>query len=293
MKPAAFDYHVPTEISGVLELLGSLSGDVIVLAGGQSLIPVLNMRLGRPDAIIDLNHVPELFKLEIDGSKMRIGAMVRHMTLENDARVAKNIPLIAEAAKFIAHLQIRTRGTFGGSLCNASPASEWTCVVAALDTTLVVQNSAGNVRKLKPEEFFEGPMMTTLEPDELLIEVSIQIPAPNTGWAFFESARRHGDFALAGTAIIVELAEDASISKARVAVCGLSTPGLRFLEVEEYLVGKSIGATVLDDIESLIMQTDEAPEDFALSSESRKKIAATMVQRSLAKAVERAQLART
>lgn len=293
MKPYAFQYHVPTSVAEVLELLGAAGDDdVIVMAGGQTLVPVLNMRLARPDAIIDLNRVSELFKLQIVDAELCIGAMVRHMTLETDPEVSRHVPLMAEAAKYIAHLQIRTRGTIGGSLCNAAPASEWTTVVAALDATMVLQNSAGEIRNLQPDEFFDGPMTTSLEPDEILVEVRVPIPDPNTGWAFLESSRRHGDFAQAGAAIVVNLASDGKISKVRIAMCGLSTPGLRFKDIEAFLIGKTLDDAALDRVESLVMATDEAPEDFHISAQSRRTIAATMVRRALIKAVERAEISK-
>ena len=157
---------------------------------------------------------------------------------------------------------------------------------------MVVQSASDGTRDLMPDDFFAGAMMTTLEPDEILVEIRIPIPRPGTGWAFMESSRRHGDFALAGAAILIALDADEKVASARIAMCGMETPGLRLGQVESALMGTSANESDLDDAESLVRSTLDAPDDYHLSSESRRQVAATIVRRALAKAVERARDAR-
>jgi len=257
MKPAPFDYHAPAALDEALGLLHELE-DAKLLAGGQSLVPLLNMRLARPRAIIDLNRVPGLAGIRREGSELVLGAMVRHHALERDPLVRSHVPLLAEAASHIAHLAIRTRGTLGGSLANAAPAAELPAVVLALGAKLIIRNLE-RTRVIRPEEFFTGALQTALAADEMLTEVRVPIPPPGTGWAFVEFARRRGDFALAGAAALAR----------RVVLCGVADVPLR-----------------LDDISDLAKLPMRG--DLHLSAESRREVATEVARRALARATERA-----
>lgn len=287
MKPAPFDYHAPDSLDEALALLGRLGDGARLLAGGQSLVPLLNMRLARPEALIDLNGIAALSTLEIADGELRIGAMVRHMTLERDPDVRRHVPLVAEAARHIAHLQIRTRGTIGGSLANAASAAEWPAAIAALDGRLVVRGAAGE-RVLDTDSFFAGPMTTTLGDDELLTEIRVPVPAPGTGHAFVEFARRHGDFALAGAAVLVVLADDGTIGSLRLAVCGMADPGTRLRTVEAAMAGRRWDAATAGDLAAAVREAVDAPADVQLSAQSRREVAGVIARRALDRAVARA-----
>lgn len=288
MKPAPFEYYAPATLDEALGLLERFGDDASILAGGQTLVPLLNMRLACPEVLVDLNRVAELSGVELDGAELRVGAMTRHMTLEHDPLVREKVPLMAEAAGHIAHLQIRTRGTIGGSLATAASAAEWPAVVAALEARLFVRGASGGPRTLAPEDFFAGPMMTTLAADEILVEIRVPVPDPGTGWAFVEFTRRHGDFALAGAAALVGLDARGKVASARLALCGMAEPGLRLRDVEAALVGTTAGEADLDGIEAQVRDGVDAPGDVQLSSDSRRQVAGAIARRCLEKAVARA-----
>ena len=199
MKPAPFEYVAPTSLD---EALGLLDGDSRPLAGGQSLVPLMNFRLARPERIVDLNGVAELAYLRRSGGVLRIGAMTRQATLERSALVAEHWPLLREAVRFVGHAQIRARGTVGGSVAQADPKAELPVALAALDARFHVRSPRG-ARTLAADELFAGPLVTTLAPDELLTDIEVPPLPARAGCAFAEHARTHGDFAVAGTAVVV------------------------------------------------------------------------------------------
>ncbi|MGQ0651529.1 MAG: FAD binding domain-containing protein [Betaproteobacteria bacterium] len=264
MKPPPFDYYAPAALDEALALLDRLGDGARLLAGGQSLIPLLNMRLARPQALVDLNRVPGLGDIRVEGHELVLGAMVRHRQLERDPLVRKHVPLLAEAARHIAHVQIRTRGTLGGSLANAAPAAELPAVVMALDATLVARSSGGS-RKLAPAAFFVAALQNALAPNEMLAQVRVPIPAAGTGWAFVEFARRRGDFALAGAAVLGR----------RVALCGVADLPVLLEDVHP------------DRSESAVRAAVRPRADVHLSAESRVEIAVEIARRALSKAAGR------
>lgn len=288
MKPAPFDYYAPSALDEALALLERLGTGAKVLAGGQSLVPLLNMRLARPRALVDLNRVPGLAEIRREGDQLRVGAMVRHLQLERDPLVRAAVPLLAEAAGHVAHLQIRTRGTLGGSLANAAPAAELPAAVTALEAKLVVRSAPGGTRRLAPSEFFAGPLQTALAANEVLIEVQIPIPERGTGWAFVEFARRRGDFALAGVAALARLDGRGRIASARLALCGVGDVPLRLHDVERSLVGAEAAASTLARVESAVRAAVPGRDDQQLSAESRREVAGEIACRALARAIERA-----
>jgi CO/xanthine dehydrogenase FAD-binding subunit len=199
VKPAPFDYVAPRSLDEAVALLGE---DAKALAGGQSLVPLLNFRLARPDLIVDINGLSELDRLERDDGVLRIGALTRQSALERSDLVAAGWPLLSQAVRFVGHPQIRNRGTVGGSVAHADPAAELPVALAALDARFTAQSPRGR-RTLDATELFIGPLTTGLEPDELLIGIEAPRPPEGTGSAFVEHARTHGDFAVAGAAVVV------------------------------------------------------------------------------------------
>jgi carbon-monoxide dehydrogenase medium subunit len=205
MKPAPFEYEAPESLPEALDLLARHGGEAKLLAGGQSLIPVMNFRLAQPALLVDLNRLSDLDYVQRSAAGgLAIGAMTRQRRLERDPLIAELAPLLHEAVPFIAHPQIRNRGTLGGSLAHADPAAELPAVAVALGARLRLAR-AGAERWVEARDFFAGLFSTALEPDEILIEVELPPPAPRTGWAFLETARRHGDYAQAGVAARVLL----------------------------------------------------------------------------------------
>jgi CO/xanthine dehydrogenase FAD-binding subunit len=226
VKPAPFEYAAPRSLDEAVGLLGE---EAKALAGGQSLVPLLNFRLARPDLIVDINRLSELDRLERDDGVLRIGALTRQSALERSELVAAGWPLLSKAVRFVGHPQTRSRGTVGGSVAHADPAAELPVALAALDARFTAQSPRGR-RTLGVAEFFIGPLTTALEPDELLIEIEVPAPPEGAGSAFVEHARTHGDFAIAGAAVVVGL------EHAAVALLGAGPAPVRSADAERALL---------------------------------------------------------
>ncbi len=235
MKPAPFAYFRPESIAEVLTLLERHQDDAKILAGGQSLVPILNFRLNHVKHLIDINRVGELSFISVNESVLRIGAMTRYRTIENSSVVAAAAPLLAQATKSIAHLPIRTRGTIGGSVAHADPAAEYPAVLLALDATVVARNHAAS-REIAAADFFRGLFTTELSEDELLTEIRIPVARKTQAFGFEEFARRPGDLAIVGIAGRLDYA-GAQVSAARVVVFGVEGGPQRIAEAEEELIG--------------------------------------------------------
>src|SRR5580700_1260038 len=236
MKPPPFAYSAPTTLDEALALLQENGDDARPLAGGQSLVPLLSFRLARPSHLIDLAGISELGSIIVDDDHLVIGAMVRERSAERHDGVRLLAPLLAQALPLIGHPAIRSRGTIGGSLAHADPAAELPAVALLLGAELVAQSRDRGRRTINAADFFVGFFTTALEPDEILTEVRIQRPAPGTGSAIEEVARRHGDFAMVGAAAMVRL-ENGKIADARVALTGVSDVPVRATEAETILHG--------------------------------------------------------
>jgi CO/xanthine dehydrogenase FAD-binding subunit len=208
MKPAPFDYTVARSLDEAIGLLGE---EAKPLAGGQSLVPLLNFRLARPELLVDINGLTELARLERGDGVLRIGALARQAALERSELVAAGWPLLSKAVRFVGHPQLRSRGTVGGSVAHADPAAELPVALAALDARFTAQSSRGR-RTLRAGELFLGPLTTALAPDELLVEIEVPLPPEGAGTAFVEHARTHGDFAIAGAAAVVAPGEHAALA---------------------------------------------------------------------------------
>ena len=289
MKPPAFEYHRPGTIDEALELLAESGDDARVLAGGQSLIPVLNFRLTHPTALIDLNGVAELDFIEKGpGGGLRIGAMTRQRAAERSSSVAAQAPLLAEALPWVAHPAIRNRGTVGGSLAHADPASELPAVMMALGARFGIYAPDGG-RLVEAEAFFPGLFSNALEPGEILGEVHLPPPEPGSGVAFEEIARRHGDFALAGVAALVELNPDGGCRGARLGLLGVGTGPILARAASAVLVSYVPTDERIAESARVAAMDDASPlADMHASADYRRHLAETLVRRALVRAVERA-----
>src|SRR5262245_2641010 len=238
MKPAPFRYHAPKTIEEAVQTLAAVAGeDGRVLAGGQSLVPIMAFRLARPAHLVDINGVEALRRLAVEGDKLVIGACVRHAAFHKPVVPGPLGLLLSKVVRHIAHYPIRTRGTFCGSIAHADPASEWCLVAAALGAEIVAR-SAGGTRTIAADEFFRGIMSTALTGDDLLPEVSLPIPPADTRCGFYEFNRRAGDFALA-MALVTYRTESGAIREARVAVGGVEPQPRRIAQAERALAGKA------------------------------------------------------
>ncbi|MBX6376974.1 MAG: xanthine dehydrogenase family protein subunit M [Clostridia bacterium] len=286
MKPPPFEYHAPVSLEEAVELLAELGGDAKVLAGGQSLMPLLNLRLAQPAHLVDVNGLEELAQIRpLDGG-LAVGALVRQRAAERSELVRERCPLLAEALPLIGHFQIRSRGTVGGSLAHADPAAELPAVAAALDADLVVRSARGE-RVLKPEDFFLTVMTTTLEPDELLVEVRFPAWPEGAGWSFQEVSRRHGDFALAGVAAVLQLGGDGTIADARLAFIGVGPTPVRARAAEQLLVGERPSPEVYAAAAEAAVADLEPESDLHATGAYRKHVARVLARRALTTAAER------
>lgn len=282
MKPPAFDYYAPRTIDEALALLGRAPDDTKLLAGGQSLVPLLNMRLARPAVVIDLNRVDGLAGIELAaGGRLRLGAMVRQRTLEVDPLIRARAPLLAEAAGYIAHLQIRTRGTVGGSLVHGDPAAELPAVLTALEARLNLRRAGGGARSLSAAEFFIGPLVTAAGPDELLVDIEFSPPPAGTGSAFVEVARVHGAFALAGAAALLHLDAAGRIDLARLALCGVEEAPAAPAWLGEMLLGQRPGRELFGRVADRLRASVEPLADLHAGADYRRALAGVLAARAL------------
>jgi aerobic carbon-monoxide dehydrogenase medium subunit len=284
MKPPPFDYAVPESVDEAVQLLGENPDGTSLLAGGQSLIPVLNMRLAQPELIVDLNRVRRLDSIEeTPGGGLRFGSMVRQRRLETEPIVRERVPIMRAAARHIAHLPIRSRGTVGGSIAHADPAAELPATVSVLDARLVIRGAEGE-REVPAGDFFVGPLTTAIEPGELLVAVELEPPPPGSGSAFLEVARTHGAFALAAAAAVLHLDDSGVVDHARVALAGLG--GVPYVpawldevaggEAPDEALFRRVGERVRDEVEPF--------DDVHASAQYRKRVAGVLTARALATA---------
>ncbi len=297
MKPAAFEYHAPDSVEEALALLSEHGWDAKPLAGGQSLVPAMNFRLARPAVLVDLNRIDELAFIRRnedegrDGGPgsggVRIGAMTRQRAVERSELVAELAPLLTEMMPHIAHPQIRNRGTFGGSAVHADPASEIPAALLALDASCRLRGPEGE-RWVRAEEFFLGLFGTTLEPDELLIEITLPGPRSRTGCAFREIARRRGDYALAGLAAKLTLDVDGRIQEARLAYLGVGGAPALATRAAAALIGEKPTATVVEDAARTAGGEVEPMEDMHASAAYRSRLVEVLTREALAVAAKRA-----
>ncbi|MDX1513974.1 MAG: xanthine dehydrogenase family protein subunit M [Gammaproteobacteria bacterium] len=285
MKPPPFSYHDPRSLDDALELLVSLD-DAKLLAGGQSLMPMLNMRFIMPEHVIDLNRIPDLSAIEENGGGIRIGAMVRQSELEFSDLIRSRCPLMSEALRLVGHRPTRNRGTMGGSLCNLDPAAELPVVAAALDARIGVRSGRGE-RSLAMSEFPAFYMTPAIEADEIVTHVEFDPWPKGHGFAFVEFARRHGDFAIVAAAALVVLEGDGTVSRASITLGGVGFGPLRCSDAETAVVGSGGGEEIFRKAAETCRGID-AMEDVHASSAYRRHLAETLVYRALQSAFDRA-----
>jgi len=286
MKPPAFEYvRVGTTDEAVAELARD-GEDAKLLAGGQSLMPMLNMRLAMPRRLIDLNRVSELAYISEREDGVAIGAMTRQRAVEKSPLVARQVPLLADAMPWVGHFQIRNRGTIGGSLAHADPAAELPAVAVCLDARVTVRGPEGS-RTLTSEQLYRSYLTTTLASTEILTEIWFPAAPARTGHAWLEFARRHGDYALVGVAAAVTL-RDESIAEARLALTGVGGRPTRARDAERRLVGRRGSDAVLEDAAEAVRQSIQPASDIHGTAEYRRRLAGTLTVRALRLAIERA-----
>jgi CO/xanthine dehydrogenase FAD-binding subunit len=284
MKPAAFEYHDPTTLDEALDLMSRFGAEARPLAGGQSLVPLMNFRLVRPAHLIDLNGVSKLNYLKTENAVLRIGAMTRQRDLERSADV-KHWPLLRDATAFIGHIQIRNRGTVGGSLAHAFPSAELPMAMVTLDASFVL-GAKNNQRTVGAEDFFLSYMTTSLEPGELLAEIRVPPLPTNTGWSYQEVSRRHGDFALAGAASVLALDANGHIHHVRLTLTG-TTP-IRATRAEQLLLGQKLSESLFREAARRATEGIEQDSDIHASAEYRRNACEALARRALTQSAVRA-----
>jgi carbon-monoxide dehydrogenase medium subunit len=285
VKPAPFEYHVPESIDDVVALLAEHGDEAKPLAGGQSLVPMLALRLTRFEHLIDLNRVEALTRVEERDGAVVLGAMTRQVALERNGATA--VPLLGLAAPLIGHFQIRNRGTVGGSIAHADPAAELPAVTLTLDATLEVTSTTGT-KDIAAADFFVGTWTTLLEDDELLSAIRFPVWSGRCGFAIEEVARRHGDFALTGAVCAVAIDDNNVVQRAAISLLGMGSTPLRASAAEQALVGSAGDAPALAEIAQLAIADLDPPEDIHASSRYRRSVGAHVVERALAGALQEA-----
>ena len=284
MKPAPFSYHRPESVDDALAMLANLE-DAKILAGGQSLMAMMNFRYLAPEHIIDINRIPELTEIREDGDGIRFGAMVRQRDALDSPMVQARCPLLIEALENVGHIQTRNRGTVGGSLSHLDPSAEMPAVFSALDATLHV-GSARGTRDIPIADWSLGYMMPNLEPDELLVGITAPCWPKDHGYAFLEMARRHGDFAMAGAGALMTLNSDGTIARVAVALTGVDTGPVRLHDAEIALIGQLPSEAVFAEA-AKSAETVAGIDDVHASAAYRQRLAVVYARRALIKAHDR------
>lgn len=286
MKPVPFEYHRPGSLEEVLDLLGRHGGEAKILAGGQSLVPMMNYRIARPGHIVDINGLDELAYIRADNGHLAIGALTRQSDLEDSPDAARLCPLLVEATRLIGHRTIRHRGTVGGSVAHADPAAEYPAALLALGGEVVARGRDGE-RVIAAEDLFVNPLTTAISPDELLAEVRVPTVAERTGVAFEEMVRRHGDYAIVGVAASVTVDEDGRCTDARLALTGVDATPVRCHEAEASLQGRVPDDPARREAAAACAADTDPASDIHASSAYRKAMVEVFARRALEVAVDR------
>ncbi|NTY59451.1 FAD binding domain-containing protein [Mycolicibacterium sphagni] len=288
MKPAPFDYHRPDSVAEAAQMLTEFGDDGKLLGGGQSLVPMLAMRLAFFDNLIDISRLQEMKGIEVRDDEVRIGGGTTHAAVGADERVRSAVPLLTRATPLIGHFQIRSRGTIGGSIAHADPAAEYPAVALALDATMETVSTSGG-RAIAAGEFFAGVWETAMEPDEILVGVRFPIWSGRCGFGVEEFARRHGDFAIAGAVAAIELDDDDRVRRSGIGLLGLSATPRRASAAEAAIAGRPIGDITAEEIGDLAMSgLDDIPADLQGSAHYRRRVGAAMVAQAWRSAVKEA-----
>ena len=283
MKPAKFEYHAPASVDEALAMLGRYDGEARVLAGGQSLVPMMNFRLATPRAIIDLNRIDGLSYIEDDGEVVRIGSMTRQRRLEFDPRVAAKLPLLREALRWVGHLPTRSRGTIGGSIAHADPSAEIPMVLQTLEGEVVARGAQGE-RRIPAQQLFQAALTTSLAPLEIITEVRLPAMPAQAVCAVEEFARRKGDFAIAAVAVMLMRDGDRCI-KARLATAGVSPASIRLRDAEAVLEQKGLGEDAIAEAADKAKAQVDPVSDLNGSAEYRRHLTGVLTSRAVLKAI--------
>ena len=288
MKPAAFEYHAPDSLEQALQIIRLHASEGKILAGGQSLVPAMNFRVVQPGALIDLNGVSELSFIREEDGVIRVGAMTRERHLEFDSSIAKRTPLLTEATPFIAHPQIRNRGTIGGSIVNADPAAELPVLMLALNARLKAR-SASNERWIEAADFFTGMFSTALEPDEILVEIELPFMPAHTGWSFMEVAPRAGDYALMGVAALVTLGEHGKCAGAKLVYLNAGEGPMDAKDAAKILQGAEMNDVLIESAAAYASEKEINPfGNVHTSPEFQRHLANVLTKKALKQAMQRA-----
>lgn len=285
MKPAPFEYHAPRTLDEALQIMSELGSDATPLAGGQSLTPLMNLRLARPANLVDLNGIDTLNSFEVEGDTLRIGALTRHAQVERSQVVREVLPIAAFVAPFIGYPAIRHRGTVVGSIAHADPAAEWPCLALALDAEVVLADT-DRTRTVAAADFFQTMLTTVREPSELITELRFNTTL--SAWGFYEFARRHGDFAVIAAAVALRTT-DHIVTDARVSLAGARDTPVRVPEAEQALAGRELSDGLPTEIGQIAEEAVEPLEDIHGSSEYRRKLVGVSVERALRDATGRSE----
>jgi CO/xanthine dehydrogenase FAD-binding subunit len=288
MKPAPFRYVAARTLEQALQLKAEYGDEARFLAGGQSLVPTMNFRLTQPAMLIDINPLADLAGVKTSGERLCIGALTRYRSLERDPATARHLPLIHEALPHIAHPQIRNRGTIGGNLAHADPASEMPAIVVALGGRLHAQSATGE-RWIEAADFFVGALSTALEADEMLTEVELPAAAPRSGACFMEVSRRRGDFAIIGVACTIRLDDDGCCAEARIGLCNAGDGPIFAAEASGSLAGRPLGAPEISQAAELVQGAIDPGGSIHASKDFQRHLATVLTTRALAAANARAQ----
>jgi len=286
MKPPKFDYHAPATVDEALGLLGRYAGEAKILAGGQSLVPLLNFRLSRPAALVDLNRIPSLAYIRVQDGEVRLGAMTRQRTIEFSPVIAERVPLLTEATHWVGHLPIRSRGTIGGSIAHADPSAEYPAVLTALGGSVVARGPGGE-RVVGAAQLFQTYLTTSLGADEILVEVRLPATPAGAGYAFEELARRHGDFALIGIAAVI--ARDGErCTLARLATSGAGPVPVRLRAAEEILERDGLSEAAIEAAARRASELVEPDSDIHASADYRRHLTGVLTGRAIKRALTKA-----
>jgi len=287
MFPAAFDYRAPVSLDEALGLLAEQGDAAKVMAGGQSLIPLLRLRFAQPALVIDIGRLPSMAEITRDDGHIRIGALVRHVDIERSTELAKHLPLMVEAVHWIADPLVRNRGTVVGSVCHADPSGDWGSIMLALNADVVAQSKKGE-RVIPVDGFFEGPFTTTLRPDEVVTAIRIPLPSGHAGGSYHKLERKVGDFATVAVSVQVEL-EGRKVTRAGIGLTAVSATNIKAKKAEQALIGRELTDDVIAEAGRLAAEAAEPKDDIRGTAAYKKDVVRVFVQRGLRAALARAQ----
>ena len=286
MKPGKFTYHAPESLDAALQLLDELGDDAKVIAGGQSLVPLMNLRLAQPEHLIDINALSELVGVGEEGDHITIGSLTCHAEIESSILLADRCALLPAAAGRIGHLAIRNRGTIGGSLCNADPAAEWSLIAILLDAQIILHSTRGN-RQAQAADFIQSVYTVDLEFDEILTAVKFPHLVSGEGWSIHQICRRSGDFAIVSVATTLALDPDGNIERLRLSLGSMDATPFRLRDVEQNATGKKPDNAWIDDTAKLAANSGSPASDMHASAEYRREMAQHLTTKALNEALQR------